>query len=57
VVCVAATLIVLPNFASQSRWENLIFGPLALVLSALWIMVARGATAEPARGQADAADP
>jgi hypothetical protein len=41
VVCVAATLIVLPNFASQSRWENLIFGPLALVLAALCISCPR----------------
>jgi hypothetical protein len=33
-----------PNFASQSRWENFIFGPLALVLAALCIVVARAAT-------------
>jgi hypothetical protein len=33
----------LPNFASQSRWENVIFGPLALVLTALCIVVARAA--------------
>jgi len=31
----------LPNLASQSRWENFIFGPLALVLSALCFVVAR----------------
>jgi hypothetical protein len=37
-----------PNFASQSRWENLIFGPLALVLAALCIVVARAATTEEA---------
>jgi hypothetical protein len=30
-----------PNFASQSRWENVVFGPLALVLAALCIVVAR----------------
>jgi hypothetical protein len=35
-----------PNFASQSRWENFIFGPLALVLAALCIVVARGAATE-----------
>jgi hypothetical protein len=38
----------LPNFASQSRWENFIFGPLALVLAALCMVVARAATAEEA---------
>jgi hypothetical protein len=37
-----------PNFASQSRWENFIFGPLALVLAALCMVVARAATAEEA---------
>jgi hypothetical protein len=31
------------NLASQSRWENLIFGPLALVLVILCIVVARTA--------------
>ena len=34
-----------PNFASQSRWENAVFGPLALVLAALCVVVARTATA------------
>jgi hypothetical protein len=33
-----------PNLASQSRWENFIFGPLALALAALCIVVARAAT-------------
>ena len=33
----------LPNLASQSRWENFIFGPLALVLAALCFVVARRA--------------
>jgi hypothetical protein len=33
----------LPNFASQSRWENFVLGPLALVLAALCIVVARRA--------------
>jgi hypothetical protein len=47
----------LPNLASQSRWENVIFGPLALVLAALCIVVARAAAIEPARGRADAAEP
>ena len=32
-----------PNLASRSRWENFIFGPLALVLAALCIVVARAA--------------
>ncbi|MGZ8740008.1 MAG: hypothetical protein ACXWZ8_05380 [Gaiellaceae bacterium] len=56
-LAVAMAIGAVPNFASQSRWENLLFGPLALVLSALCIVVARGATSEPARGQADAAEP
>jgi hypothetical protein len=34
-----------PNFASQSRWETAVFGPLALVLAALCVVVARAATA------------
>jgi hypothetical protein len=33
----------LPNFASQSRWENVILGPLALVLAGLCVFVARRA--------------
>jgi hypothetical protein len=37
-----------PNVASQTRWENFIFGPLALVLAALCIVVARAATTEEA---------
>jgi hypothetical protein len=41
----------LMNFASHSRWENLIFGPAALVLAALCILVARGG---PAGRQPDA---
>lgn len=31
------------NFASQSRWENLIFGPTALLLAILCTVVARSA--------------
>jgi hypothetical protein len=34
-----------PNLASQSRWENLIFGPLAVVMAALCIVVAGATTA------------
>ena len=56
-LAVAMAIGAVPNFVSQSRWENLIFGPLALVLAALCFVVARGATTEPARGQADAAEP
>jgi hypothetical protein len=37
------------NFASQSRWENFIFGPLALVLTILCIVVARSAPPGGAR--------
>jgi hypothetical protein len=39
-----------PNFISQSRWENFIFGPLALVLAALCIVVARSAVPGPRQG-------
>jgi hypothetical protein len=42
-LAVAMAIGALPNFASQSRWENLIFGPLALVLAILCVVVARGA--------------
>jgi len=38
----------LPNLASQSRWETFIFGPLALALAALCIVVARAAITEEA---------
>jgi len=38
---VAMAIGAVPNFASQSRWENVVFGPLALVLAALCIVVAR----------------
>jgi hypothetical protein len=37
----------LPNFASQSRWENFILGPLALALAALCFVVARRAASHP----------
>jgi hypothetical protein len=43
----ALALGALPNFASQSRWENFILGPLALVLAALCVVVARRAATEP----------
>ncbi|HYU59686.1 MAG TPA: hypothetical protein VEK39_02900 [Solirubrobacterales bacterium] len=36
-------LAALLNIASQSRWENLIFGPTALVLAILCTLVARSA--------------
>jgi hypothetical protein len=37
------------NFASQSRWENLIFGPLALLLAVLCTVVARRGSGDRAR--------
>jgi len=46
----------LPNFASKSRWENLVFGPLALVLGGLCFLVARRTGAGPARPAARAAE-
>ena len=48
-LAVAMALGAVANFASQSRWENFIFGPFALVLAVLCVVVARGAD-EPARG-------
>ena len=38
-----STLGALANFASQSRWENFVFGPLALTMAILCIIVARSA--------------
>ena len=40
---IALALGALPNFASQSRWENFILGPLAVVLAALCFVVAGSA--------------
>jgi hypothetical protein len=51
---VATVLGAVPNLASQSRWENFILGPLALVLGVLCLVVARGA-AEPEFERPDAA--
>jgi hypothetical protein len=31
----------LVNFASQSRWENFVWGPIALILAVLCVTVAR----------------
>jgi hypothetical protein len=47
----AMALGAVPNFASQSRWENVVLGPLALALAALCTVVARSAAAgrPPAR--------
>jgi hypothetical protein len=40
----------IPNFISQSRWENFIFGPLAIVLAVLCVVVARSSPPGPTRG-------
>ena len=48
-LAVAMAIGAVPNFVSQSRWENFIFGPLALVLAALCIAVARSAANGPER--------
>jgi hypothetical protein len=53
----AMALGAIPNFASQSRWENLIFGPLALVLAALCLVIARRAATEPELGRPHTAAP
>ena len=37
------------NLASESRWENFLLAPVALVLSALCLVVARGATSARSR--------
>lgn len=55
VLAVVMLLGAVPNFASQSRWENFIFGPLALVLGGLCFLVARSAASGPGRGKAHAA--
>jgi hypothetical protein len=46
-----------PNFISKSRWENFIFGPLALVLAILCVVTARSAVPGQTRGRAHAAEP
>lgn len=45
----------LMNFASHSHWENLIFGPAALVLMGLCILVARSAPGDGRPGAGNAA--
>jgi hypothetical protein len=53
---VAVNLIAaLMNFASQSRWENAIFGPTALVLALLCTVVARSGRAGRPREYGNAA--
>jgi hypothetical protein len=47
----------LPNLASQSRWENFVLGPLALVLAALCVVVARRAATRSELGEPHAAAP
>jgi hypothetical protein len=37
------------NFASDSRWENFLLAPVAVVLAALCVVVARGATSAQSR--------
>jgi hypothetical protein len=46
---------VFPNFASQSPWENVVFGPLALALAALSIVVARRGASPSTAGARTAA--
>ena len=48
-LAVAMAIGALPNFASQSRWENLHIRPLALVLAILCVVVARSAATGQAR--------
>jgi hypothetical protein len=39
----------IPNFISQSRWENFIFGPLGLALAVLCVVVARSPAPAPSQ--------
>jgi hypothetical protein len=57
VFAVAMAVGAVPNLASHSRWENVIFGPLALVLAALCFVVARRAATEPKLGRPHTAAP
>ena len=51
---VAMAIGAVPNFASHSRWENVIFAPLALVLAALCSVVARATNTEQTRNPSSA---
>ena len=42
-----AAISALVNFASQSRWENVIWGPIALILAVLCVIVARSTSGQP----------
>jgi hypothetical protein len=53
----AMVLGALPNFASQSRWENFILGPLALIIGALCFVVACRPAIHPELGRPHAAAP
>jgi hypothetical protein len=48
-------LAALANFASQSRWEQLLLGPLALALAVLCFVVARNGLPSPGGGATSAA--
>jgi len=47
----ASAIAAVLNFASQSHWENLIFGPLALLLAILCTTVARSSNRQRRRPQ------
>lgn len=47
----------LMNFASDSRWENFLLAPVALVLAGLCIVVARASRPSAARGSDDRLTP
>jgi hypothetical protein len=40
-------LAAVPNFASQSRWENVVLGPLSVLLAILCLIVARSRNVRP----------
>ena len=45
-------LAALTNFASSSSWERYLWGPVALIMAGLCLVVARGAAPEPHAGRA-----
>lgn len=55
VLAAVSVIAALMNFASQSRWENEIFGPTALVLAVLCTIVARSDPSTGPREQGNAA--
>jgi len=47
VLVAVSAVAALPNLVSQSPWEQLVFGPAALVLAVLCLVVARSSAGPP----------